>query len=291
MLLKTPSKINLFLAIHGPRLDGFHELSSLVCQLDLFDEMELEWNENGGCCEITCNLKEVPCNSDNLIHKAWALFCQASKIECGLSCRLIKKIPPQSGLGAGSSNAMNLLTWLNERCGNPLNQESLLSIGAQIGSDVPLFINQEAKIVRGRGEQLESLQQSTLNSLSGLKLVLFRPEYGISTPWAFRYFKKKPENFLTREKAGDLLRKFEEPLFSIGDILYNTLEIAVFSKYIPMKLLIEHLRKNENIPTLMSGSGSTAFSIYKTEFELETILKNIHKYYGPNCWIETCVSI
>lgn len=287
-LLKSPGKINLFLDVHGPREDGFHDLTSVVVFLDLFDELKVQIEHGNSYCELTSSSTDIPTDHNNLVYQAWESFQKKTGLPIGLKCRLFKKIPPASGLGAGSGNAMKILTFLNDQCGKPLNDESLIGIGASIGSDCPMFIDNKPKIIRGRGERLEYLSEKEQGKLQGLKVMVFRPEFGISTPWAFRYFKKFPEKFTEKSYSEEQLQKWVSGQLSLDALLHNTLEAPAFSKYLVIGLLVDKLRKKHHIPSLLAGSGSTSFSIFSNEEQKNTIISEVKNYYGNQALCFEC---
>jgi 4-diphosphocytidyl-2-C-methyl-D-erythritol kinase len=43
MKILSPAKINLFLQVTGKRADGYHELFTLMCCVDLFDTIFLQF--------------------------------------------------------------------------------------------------------------------------------------------------------------------------------------------------------------------------------------------------------
>ena len=45
--LKAPAKINLSLDVLGKRPDGYHELSTVMQAIDLYDEITLTGNDSG----------------------------------------------------------------------------------------------------------------------------------------------------------------------------------------------------------------------------------------------------
>jgi 4-diphosphocytidyl-2-C-methyl-D-erythritol kinase len=284
--LKSHGKVNLFLGITGPREDGFHNLVSIVSQLELHDSIHVQIDSDESGCFITTNRKDVPADETNLVYRAYQQFCNKTELSFGLKVMLDKVIPPGSGLGAGSSNAMAVLNYLNDTYGNLLNQEQLVGMGSELGSDVPLFVNKSPKIMRGRGEILEEIDSSLCNQLNGRKIVLFRPEFGISTPWAFSWLKEHKEHYLNSDVAENRMKEWIQGRFEWNSILYNNMEYAAISKYMPIRLILKKMRDELNFKALMSGSGSTCFCFYETEEEFSQIREQIVKYFGENAWVE-----
>ena len=72
----------------------------------------------------------------------------------GAEVRITKRIPVAAGLGGGSADAAATLLALNELWGGGLDRDALLSIGEQIGSDVPAMLAGGPVMMRGRGERI-----------------------------------------------------------------------------------------------------------------------------------------
>jgi len=102
----------------------------------------------------------------------------------GADIILEKRIPAQAGLGGGSSDAALVLLLLNELWDVRLTREELAEIGAELGSDVPLFLSGFPVICRGRGEQLEAVAGG--EGFPPLSLVVVKPPVGCSTPAVYR---------------------------------------------------------------------------------------------------------
>ena len=141
MKILSPAKINLFLQVTGKRPDGFHELFSLMCCLDLFDIIFLEFG--GKKIEIESTGRQIPLDETNIAHKAATLFFKLLKSTDGLNIRIEKSIPVAAGLGGGSSNAASVLIGLNQHYGFPFSRDELMSMGLEIGADVPFFLFQK----------------------------------------------------------------------------------------------------------------------------------------------------
>lgn len=149
----SPCKINLFLYITGKRADGFHDLQSLFCLLDHGDTMRFEV-ENDGKGRIELGNTMGMALEDNLIYKAVKLLQEHSKRNFSVKVEVDKILPMGGGLGGGSSNAATTLLVVNKLAKLNINKETLESLGAQLGSDVPFFVGGHNAYVEGRGEFL-----------------------------------------------------------------------------------------------------------------------------------------
>ena len=184
--LFSPAKLNLFLAVTGRRADGFHDLVSVAAPLDFGDQLEARSRERGAGSQftLTCDQPEVPVDGGNLVLKAAAAFVAATGWQGGVDFTLTKRIPVGAGLGGGSSNAVAALRALNQLSGGALAGEKLAAVAASLGSDCALFLHNAPVVMRGRGERIEALPASAAARLRGRRVLLFKPSFGISTPWA-----------------------------------------------------------------------------------------------------------
>ncbi len=147
----APAKINLFLEILGKRADGYHEIRSLMQPISLFD---IIWVEAGrGDTVIQCPGYPELENEDNLIIRAVHLLGKETARPLNLLIRLIKRIPPGGGLGGGSSDAAAVLSGLNHLLGSPVEPERLRNLAAQLGSDIPFFLNKGQPWPSGEGNE------------------------------------------------------------------------------------------------------------------------------------------
>ena len=116
IVLKSPAKLNLTLEILDKYKDNFHEINSVVLNVNLFDEIKIEKSNR---FEIYTNA-EIDAK-ENLIYKAYQLlFEQYGKLPTKVN--LTKNIPLDSGLGGGSSNAANFLQGMNKLWSLDLNK-------------------------------------------------------------------------------------------------------------------------------------------------------------------------
>ncbi|MEC8972875.1 MAG: 4-(cytidine 5'-diphospho)-2-C-methyl-D-erythritol kinase, partial [Verrucomicrobiota bacterium] len=182
-------KINLLLNVVGRRTDGFHELEMLMLPVPIFDRLDFELA--GERIELTCNRPGIPTDSGNLVCQAAESFAAKASVSGGVRLHLEKTIPAEGGLGGGSGTAAATLLALNELHGQPLGHAALQALAAELGSDVPFFLQAEAAVAKGRGEIIEPI--APLTALAGKVLLLVRPGFGVPTPWAYRSLAKVPD--------------------------------------------------------------------------------------------------
>lgn len=273
----SPAKINWFLTVTGKREDQFHELFSLVCPLAYGDHLRVTKSKNTDSSLVIQNAPQLQADQNNLILQADRKFRKVTQTSHSFDFVLDKKIPMGAGLGGGSSNASTALLAMNELCGEPLSKNELSKIAASIGSDCPLFLETKPSIMRGRGEIIEAVPESVLNAFSKIKILLWKPEFSIFTPWAYQSLARSQE-YTPSESFEKRISTDLEPQ-KITNLLFNSFEQVAFRKFIGLEQAVHMLRK-KNIPTLLSGSGSACFSIVSPEKEAETS-KMIKSFFGP----------
>ena len=100
VLIKAPTKLNLFLKIINKRKDGFHNIFSGLSFLDLYDEVEVKISKNNS---ITYTGKFKPKSKifkNDIILKTLELLKLNNDIK--LKIKIKKNIPTEAGLGSAS---------------------------------------------------------------------------------------------------------------------------------------------------------------------------------------------
>ena len=277
MQVFAPAKINLSLKILSRREDGFHEIETLIAPITLCDEMTLDKRDSRTGIKFQCDNPSVPKGNDNLVVRAANLFFETTKLTPGVSIGLKKKIPHGAGLGGGSSDAASALLALNELFETKLPREALAKMGETIGSDVPFFIFESAAICKGRGELVTpmKLQQR-------LSILLLKPAFAVSTAWAYSRWQDSREIprvwYATQEFA--------------GQSFVNDLERPVFEKFVFLAQLKMWLLKQPEVgAALMSGSGSTVFTVMRPNADVDVVAKRAKAELDPELWTCACETI
>src|SRR4051812_26421980 len=146
MQLRAPAKVNLSFRIIARRPDGFHEIETLMAPISLCDEITL--TRTKGSIEVKVDDPTLPSGEDNLAVRAARLFLVKTGLRVGLAIDLRKIVTHGAGLGGGSSDAAAVLLGLNRMLGAGIEVRELAALGAEIGSDVPLFVFESAAVCR-----------------------------------------------------------------------------------------------------------------------------------------------
>ncbi|MCY3985994.1 MAG: 4-(cytidine 5'-diphospho)-2-C-methyl-D-erythritol kinase [Candidatus Dadabacteria bacterium] len=264
--LLSPAKVNLFLRILGKRPDGYHEIQSILQPVSLFDEISISV-EPGDGVSLSGSGKEMPSGTDNLAVAACRLYLEASGVRKKVSVSIRKNIPLGAGLGGGSSNAAAALVGLN-RVLRRFSDRDLMSMAASLGSDVPFFLRSTSSFVEGVGERVNVLSRFPL-----FHYVIIFPRESILTQEV--YSRWEPPEW-TPERANPVLlaERFRREDFP----LENGLEPSVFEICPEILSLKETFRSLGARFVLVSGSGSSVFSVFRQRREAD----EIHEYLATS---------
>ena len=286
LVLAAPAKVNLLLAITGRRPDGFHDLVSVVATLDLADTLEAV---PAAAMALTCDDPQLPAGADNLVLRAAAAFQRETGWAGGVAFRLHKRIPAGAGLGGGSSDAVAALRALNElapperRLGRP----GLTRLAAELGSDCPLFLADGPVVLRGRGERVEPLLPAEAARLRGRRLLVFKPAFGIATPWAYaRLAAGAPGSYWPAADAEAWLARWRaDPAAPAEALLRNSMEAPAFAKFPALPELLARLRAATGLEGRMSGSGSACFALLPEAQPAAPLVDLVRAGWGPSAFV------
>lgn len=258
--LKTPAKINWFLSVLRKREDGYHEISSLMQSVSLYDYLTFEYSDK---IEIITDA-DIPIE-ENLVYKAAVLLKEKLLVNKGAAITLKKEIPISAGLGGGSSDAACALMGLNRLWELGKSEEELIRFGGMLGSDVPFFFKGPFAAVGGRGEIITLLKANT-----SYVILLVKPRLGISTKWAYTEISKllRLDSELTKRDNNIKLFCYaldKQDFKSIAFMLKNDLEIPVIRKFQVIGELKDRLLTMGARASLMSGSGPTVFGLFDSK--------------------------
>ena len=285
--VKSPAKINLHLEIIGKREDGYHELAMIMQNIDLFDYLEFENNQIGEI-ELNSNNKDLSLDDDNLIIKASNYIKDlANNEKLGAKIFLKKNIPIGAGLAGGSSNAAATIIGLNKLWNLKLEYDTILSLSAKLGSDVPFFVNGGSQFCFGRGEILEKY-----NSKFEYGVILLKnPKISISTSETYKkysrefclnYYKESKKTHAIRNSLrinGFNNRNFTGQMIKVK----NDLQVVVEKENDSVREALYLLSNLKNCFSFsMSGSGPTCFALFKDINKATEVFEKNKKIFNDN---------
>jgi 4-diphosphocytidyl-2-C-methyl-D-erythritol kinase len=260
MILYPPAKINLGLHILAKRLDGYHEIETIMAAIPFCDILEITVADEDTFLQTGI---EVPSDGQpNLCQRAVTLLRQQQEFP-KVRIHLRKQIPVGAGLGGGSADASYTLLGLNALFNLSFSENELENFAAQLGSDCPFFIKGGLQLAKGRGERLQPL----LPIGREVQLVLCNPQIHVSTAQA--YAGVNPTDQRASLKA----------IFESKDIggLQNDFEKSIFEKFTPIAQLKAALHQAGAFYAAMSGSGSSVFALFEMDADLN-LPREIDKY-------------
>lgn len=177
--VRSFAKINLGLQIGPPRPDGFHELRTVYQTIALHDLIRVSI-ESGSGIEIRCEDARVPLDATNTCYRTVERAMEAMKASGRVVIEIEKNLPVQGGLGGASGNGVAAMLALEKTLRKQLTGPERLSIAAEVGSDLPMFLIGGTVLGIGRGEEVYPLPD-----LPAMPCVIALPDVAVSTPIAF----------------------------------------------------------------------------------------------------------
>ena len=285
MVFYPNCKINIGLRVVRKREDGYHDLETIFYPVyGLHDELEVEAIPNNTTQHYTTLhdsiqfLQEglaVDCPAeDNLIIKCYQRM-RAKYPQIGdVRIRFKKNIPFGAGLGGGSSDAAHMAIALNEIFALGLTREQLADEMRHLGADCPFFIYNTPCYAEGIGDKLTPISLD----LSGLRLVMTKPNCGVSTKEAYSGIIRHPE------VEGQIKQALEEEkaLTDMHPLLINDFEQTVFPLHPEIADIKKRLQDAGAMYAAMSGSGSTVFGLFENDAEgsTDTQLRLLHEEFS-----------
>ena len=252
MEIKANCKINIGLDVLRRRADGYHDLSTVMVPVKgLYDVLTVEQAEASSLKIVGI---EVDCDPEqNICMKALRLMQQRYGIG-EASITLDKRIPFGAGLGGGSADGTVVILALNEIFALGLDEATLISLAAELGSDTAFFVRNSPQLCEGRGEIMTPIELD----LAGYWLVLIKPDANVSTREAYAgVVPAIPELSLTE--------RLQKPIAEWQGCVKNDFEKSVFAAHPIIGEIKQELIDAGAIYASMSGSGSTVFGLFASE--------------------------
>ncbi len=274
---KARAKINLSLDVTGKRPDGYHNIKTIMQTIKLYDKVVINKAKKG--IEVICNQNHllsgnVPSGNENIAYKAAKLFKDRYCIDCGVKIKIEKNIPVAAGLAGGSSNAAAVLKGMNKlfKCG--ATDDELISIGRNIGADVPYCIKGGTMFAEGIGDILIELRK-----LPKTYVLLVIPDIEVSTRWV--YEKLNLSRINTRPDMELILETIIKGRVDLmARNMVNILETVTACKYAEINEIKKELKDLGALGSIMSGSGPSVFGL----FEDKHITKRAYKKLLDTRW-------
>ena len=279
------AKVNLTLRVVGRRVDGYHELESVVAFADCADQLSLTPGPQLQLRTIGPLAEACGEASDNLVFKAAQLLAErVPDLKLG-EFVLDKVLPVAAGIGGGSADAaaaLRLLARLNEL---PLDDLRLGEVALLTGADVPVCLASHACDMTGVGENLLPL------NLPKLPCVMVNPRVPVATKDVFAALGLQKGELLVG--ASDVIEApgWPDDGGSIGDwveaLAAGTNDLEAPAQRIQPLIgeVLTALRDAEgSLLARMSGSGATCFAIFEEAAKAQAAARQIELTH-PDWWV------
>jgi 4-diphosphocytidyl-2-C-methyl-D-erythritol kinase len=264
--LKARAKINLSLDVINKRTDGYHNIETIMQTIKLYDKITISRvsKEIEIVCEKNCRLSEdIPRGDENIAFKAAKLFKKRYSIDSGVKIRIEKNIPVAAGLAGGSTNAASVLIGMNKLFGCGALEEDIITIGREIGADVPFCVRGGTVFAQGIGDILTKLKPLPL-----IYILIVVPNIKISTGWVYEEFDLNAK--YKRPKMNFLLDAIQEgKIDQLASNMVNVLENVTARTHVEIFEIKNQLNKLGAMGSVMSGSGPSVFGIFGSKYLAE----------------------
>lgn len=269
------AKINLYLSVTSKRGDGFHGVDTVMHTVSLCDKVTITLASTGKrAVKLAIDgEKWLPTDGKNIAYAAAMLFMERAGVDAEIHIKIVKRIPVAAGLAGGSADAAAVLRGMNRLFCRPLTEKLLLTLAAELGSDVPYCLLGGTALCTGRGEQITRLS----DGLSLNTVIAVAGEH-VSTPAAYSALDAIYSDFdgSVHVNSGNAL---DELLLSVktGSLnvsrLYNIFEDAVLPSCPGAVGIKARLAELGASYVMMSGSGPSVFGIFDTAAAAESAAK------------------
>jgi 4-diphosphocytidyl-2-C-methyl-D-erythritol kinase len=279
------AKVNLTLRVVGRRVDGYHDLESVVAYADCADRLtllpgaELKLKTTGPLAEACGDV------ADNLVLKAARLLAErVPGLKCGVFT-LDKALPVAAGIGGGSADAAAALRLLARANGLAIDDKRVIEAAKLTGADVPVCVPSQPCVMTGVGESLAPLRLPTI------PCVLVNPRVAVATKDVFSALGLRSGELLVGfadvlqaivwPEAGASLEEWVEAFAASSNDLE---EPAMRIQPVIGEVIAALNATNGAWLSRMSGSGATCFAIYENTADAGRAAEKIRRDH-PNWWV------
>ncbi len=270
MVIKSYAKINLSLKVNFKSKTGLHEIQTLYCLINLFDEIKISKSKkNKDKINFIGPFKKHIKKKDNTVSKLIKKLRKLKLISNHYSITITKKIPVFAGLGGGTSNAAFILKFLLKK---KIENNLLDKLESTIGTDFRLFFKKQGFL-----KNLKTVIE--LKKKQSFFFVLIQPKINCSTKLIYA----KVNKFSKKEKLEKLLINSEKGFINYLSENRNDLQSIVEKKYpLIKKLLIDIASEKGCCFSRMTGSGSVCYGLFKDRLSAIKALNKLKLKYPKN---------
>jgi 4-diphosphocytidyl-2-C-methyl-D-erythritol kinase len=293
--VRVPGKINLDLTVGARAEDGYHPLATVFHAVSVFDDVVASATGSGDPVELVVedDLPGVPTDDTNLAVRAARLLQRHTGVDVGVRIELRKQIPVAGGMAGGSADAAGALVACDAVWGTGLSREEMLSLAAELGSDVSFALVGGTALGSGRGERL-----TPVLGRGHYEWVLALSDEGLATVEVYAEFDRLTGAGPTRRAtlaephvADSMMQALRQgDSDALGSALHNDLQRAAVSLRPQLSQVLDVGIEYGALGGLVSGSGPTvAFLARDHEQALDLsvaltasgVCSQVRRAYGP----------
>ncbi len=280
MVIKSYAKINLSLTVGKKLNNGLHNIQSLFCLINLFDEISIKKQKRGlkkDSVYFSGNFVNNVKFSDNSIRKVLHILRKKKLISNYYSIKVKKNIPVFSGLGGGTSNGYTILNYFLKK---KEKNKIINTIVKHVGSDTRLFFHKKGFVANTK-------KVVNLENQARLYFLVAFPKIECDT--ASVYFKVKKYSVVKNFIVNEIDSKISLLNYIINS--KNDLQSIVENKHPIIRDLITNIRRqNGCFTSRMTGSGSSCYGLFIDENCSKVALDSLKKKY-PKFWFSIAKTI
>jgi len=275
--IKSYCKINLSLKVLKKLNSGYHNIISLITFAELHDVISISViKKSKDKISFFGRFKKGINKKSNTITKVLNLLRNNRLLNNKtFKINIRKNIPHSSGLGGGSSNAADLLNYLNSKMKLKLSKNKIKKLAAQVGFDVPINLERKNTLLTGKGSKI-----LRINKKFNLNLLIVYPNLICSTKKIYQKNKTisllRPQNSFyikNNKKLIDFLKNED-----------NDLEKTVIRIYPKVKKIITFIKSQRGCYfSRITGSGSACIGIFSNTKNIKRAQRLIKSKY-PKYW-------
>ncbi len=266
LVARANAKINLGTEILGRRPDGFHEVVTVLQQVNFGDRLTFQESS-----DLSLTTTEPALMTEtNLVWRAASSFRALVDTYRGAAIHLEKVVPLAAGLGGGSADAAVTLLALNNLW--QLNQpmESLATVAKSLGSDVPFFLRGGTQLATGRGDVLEPLP----TPLFWAVLVITRASVGDKTRRLYEALRPADYTDGGQTMLAATCLRFGRPIdYRKARSGFQRVTLDLFPD---LEATFDAVEADGGTP-IVCGAGPTVMSLHGGESEAETLAGRLRR--------------
>lgn len=274
--LKAMGKINLSIDIKGILDDGYHDVEMVMQSVNLADKLLIRKSEEG--FSMKCSNVDVPVGKKNIIYKTWMIMKNKYKIDGGIEVFLEKNIPIAAGMAGGSANSAAIFVGINKLFELGLDDENLIDLSKELGSDIAFCIKGGTYLATGRGTDLVKLDDLDFD----IEVLVCRPNVFVSTKKVYKKFDTMYEknNNIERPDNQNLIRAIKDK--NMDDLvasMCNVLEPVTRQGCSDIARIEKIMLQEGADKAMMSGSGPTVFAFFSDKKKAKKCANILRKQY------------